>query len=130
MVLQAIDKVAISRDAFILAMIAPTPQSDEGSWTGDNSDVMAPGFPFRLEHITIHYSASHDFSVNNLTVTLDAVDGANYDTILASETGGAVTDTVFAFGPGYVFKTGDQIKLAANMGAHIAYWRAMIRQIA
>jgi len=82
----------------------------KGTFTGDSSVTTTLTTGFRLCHVTAHYDTS---ITNNCTVSLDANEGTNYDTVLttAINSGGA-TDNYFEYGDGAIFESGDNIVVA------------------
>jgi hypothetical protein len=62
-----------------------------------------------LDHITIHVDSA-PVSAGSLTVTLDSVDGPEFDTILATIDLNGVTDHLEVFN--LALQTGDVVKLA------------------
>jgi len=97
-----------------------------GTWTGDNSLTTAIADNFRLCNITVHYDAA---ITNNCTVTLDANDGANYDTVLrTADNSGGETDNNFEFEDGSLSESGDEIVVACNVGANNAYCRIVTEE--
>ncbi len=74
---------------------------------------IAPGAVFRLLRVEIHLSAAPTTS-EGFTITLDAGDGAAYDTVLAKQdlSAGSLTDYAAIFGPGYEFESDDVITAA------------------
>ena len=73
----------------------------------------APGAVFRLVRVTVHFNIAPTTS-ENLTVTLNNLAGAAYDTVLRSvnPSVGAITNVSFEFDDQQVFKNGDQIDVA------------------
>lgn len=69
---------------------------------------------FRLVSVTCHFSAAPTTS-ESITATLNALDGAAYDTVLlkTNPSQGALTDIVYMpDGHGLIFEAGDQIDVA------------------
>ena len=82
------------------------------------AEALAPGVPFRLLRIEVHWSAAPSDS-ESMTVTLDAGAGAAYDVLLdtVNPSVGSQTDIIFPYGEGYEFEAKDEIDLAyANTG--------------
>ena len=77
------------------------------------AEAVSPGTTFRLLAVLLHLSAAPTTS-ENFTVTVDAGDGAAYDTVLHKEdlSVGSVTDLIIPFGKGYEFAPNDEIDIA------------------
>jgi hypothetical protein len=98
-----------------------------GTFTGNSSVTTALDVGFRLCHVTVSYDAS---ITNNCTVTLDANDGATYDTVLTTADNSAgATANYITFADGAVFENGDQIVVAVNVGADNAYVRIVTEAV-
>ena len=61
--------------------------------SGNISSTTSPGRPFALESVTLHLSAAG--GANDLTVSLDANAGAEYDVVLFTQDMTSVTDLVW-----------------------------------
>ena len=87
-----------------------------------------PAVKFRLLAVMVHLSAAPTTSENFL-VTLDAGDGAAYDTVLAKQdlSAGSLTDYVAIFGEGFEFEADDHIDItwtntnARTYGLRVVY---------
>lgn len=121
--------VVLPSTQIVKAQESLTPTVTSGSWTGDSSLTTALATAFRLLNITVHFSTAVDLSSNNLSASLDANDGANYDTILSSSDNSALEDWFAEFGEGAIFQSGDQIKIAASIGAAVAYARIVTKAV-
>lgn len=89
------------------------------TWTGDSSGTTTISKQFRLLQITVHFDAS---ITNDCTVTVDALEGTNYDTVLqTADNSGGVTDNLFAFRGDMIFPAGTEIVVACNVGTDNAY---------
>jgi len=97
-----------------------------GTWTGDNDLTTSMSADFKLDLITVHFDATIS---NNCIVTLDANDGASYDTVLKIAENVDETHNVFEFGDAYIFESGDEITVACNVGADNAYCRIVTEAI-
>jgi hypothetical protein len=75
--------------------------------------TFAPAVVFRLIRVTVHFGVAPVTS-QDLTVTLNALAGAAYDTVLYRENPsvGALTDISFEPEDDQVFQNGDQIDVA------------------
>jgi hypothetical protein len=74
--------------------------------------IAAPvGHPRWLRSVTVHLSAAPT-TAGSLTITLDAVGGAVYDTLLATESMVGVTDYVWQPPEPLLFIGGDEIDVA------------------
>lgn len=78
------------------------------------------GADFRLNYITLHFSAA---TTETVTITVDSLTGANYDTILVSESLAAATDMTWVPDGALDFKSGNEIKVECtdNGGANTVY---------
>jgi len=74
---------------------------------------LAPACVFRLVRVTVHFNIAPVTS-QNLTVTLNSLGGAAYDTVLRSvnPSVGAITDLSIEFDGSQLFRDGDQIDVA------------------
>ena len=72
------------------------------------SYTTAYGRKKRIESVTIHASVNITEAV---TITLDSVNGANYDTILATENLEGQKDFVWRPVGGWLLQAGDEIKI-------------------
>ena len=74
---------------------------------------LAPACVFRLVRVTVHFNIAPTTS-QDLTVTLDALAGATYDTVLFRDNPsvGAITDISFEPDDQQMFQNGDQIVVA------------------
>lgn len=98
-----------------------------GTWTGNSSLVTTIGVIFRLSHVTIHYDNPIN---NNATVSLDASDGDDYDTVLRTfDNVEGETDNFQEFGDGCLFAAGDEIIVACDVGSDNAYCRIVYEVI-
>jgi len=77
------------------------------------AETLAPKAKFRLVRVEVHLSAAPTTS-QSLTITLDAGDGATYDTLLYTNdlSVTSVTDLVVEFGEGYEYEYDDEIDIA------------------
>ena len=110
----------------------PTPVVTAG--TGDEAIAVsyAPGKSFWLDAVTVHFSAAPT-TAGDLTVTLDAGDGAAYDTVLFRvdpSTDGGATDIVFTPMVPILCVEGDAIAVAyANTDGVTYGTRIVAREI-
>ena len=110
----------------------PTPVVTAG--TGDEAIAVsyAPGKSFWLDAVTVHFSAAPT-TAGDLTVTLDAGDGAAYDTVLFRvdpSTDGGATDIVFTPTVPILCVVGDAIAVAYANTDGVTYGvRVVAREI-
>jgi len=79
------------------------------------SQTISPGCAFQLEHVKVHLSAAG--GAGDLTVSIDADQGAAYDIVLKTQDMTAVTDLVWSPERPLTFENGDKIVVAwANAG--------------
>jgi hypothetical protein len=67
--------------------------------------------PFQLEAILFHFSVA---VTEKITITLDSVNGANYDTVLRTINVNSATDAVYIPDSKINFYAGDKIKIACT----------------
>ncbi len=86
--------------------------------------TLAPATRFRIREIRIHLSAAG--GAGNLTVTVNAADGAAYDTVLLTQNMTAVTD--YLYKPDYPlqFESGDEVDIAWANGGTKTYGLVII----
>jgi hypothetical protein len=79
------------------------------------SKIVEPGRAWQLEEIRIHLDAVG--GAGNLTATLDAAAGAEYDAVILTQDMTAVTDLVYVPDRPITFEKGDKLVIAwANAG--------------
>lgn len=90
------------------------------TWTGNNSYTTTIDGSFQINRISIHYDASIS---NDTTVIVDRIDGTNYDELITTfDNSSGVTDNLVTFSDKELrLGTGDQIKVACNVGTDNAY---------
>lgn len=66
---------------------------------------------YRVVSVTAHFSAA-PVSAGSLTVTLDAADGSDYDTLLQTESMIGLTDYVWLPNQDYMILGGDAVRVA------------------
>ena len=81
----------------------------------------------QLLSIQIHLSGA---SSDTFTLTTDHPLGANYDTVIASETLSSATDKVFVFGDGYEFPGELPLLFTSTHAADVtAYYTILYKEI-
>ena len=98
----------------LLERLNGIPVVTNATGTGAIATSYAPGAAFWLESVTLHLSAAPSTS-EDLTITLNANDGAVYDTVLLTQdlSSPAATDVVFVPAEGRrLFESGDAIDVA------------------
>ncbi len=90
-----------------------TPGTNTATGTGAIAQSYAPGYDFYLETVTVHFNIAPT-TAGALTITLNATDGAAYDTLLFSidPTTGTVKDIVYQPDNPLLCKNGDAIDIA------------------
>ena len=122
------------RDDLVDAINASRPTPVVTAGTGDEAIAVsyAPGKSFWLDAVTVHFSAAPT-TAGDLTVTLDAGDGAAYDTVLFRvdpSTDGGATDIVFTPTVPILCVVGDAIAVAYANTDGVTYGvRVVAREI-
>ncbi len=73
--------------------------------------TLAPGVPFKLKEVRVHLSAASATS-ENLTLTMDAAAGVNYDAVLLTKDLNTLTSYVYSFEDERYFTDSDEIDFA------------------
>ena len=73
---------------------------------------------FRLDHISCHFSTGTN---NSMTITLNANDGAAYDTVLRTITTSTTTDIYWEPDKETILEKGDEINVAWTNDAAYSY---------
>ena len=91
-----------------------------GTWTGNSSYTTTFSDSVIIHRIYIGYSAS---ITNNTTVEVDSSDGANYDELIHTfdNSAGATSNLLQFSGDELRLGTGDELKVACDVGANHAY---------
>jgi len=102
---------------------------DRATGSGAISHTLTPTLGFQLEEIRIHLSDVG--TAGDLTVTLDALAGAAYDTILLTQDMSSVKDLAWQPTRPHSFVKGDAIKVAWANGSSRTYgmeivWSALL----
>ena len=80
--------------------------------------TVAPSGAWRLDMVKIHLNGAG--GAGNLTITMDAIAGGTYDTVLLTQDMTAVVDMVWLPDNELLFTAGDEIDIAwANAGGKI-----------
>lgn len=81
--------------------------------------TLDPGRAFQLEEIRFHYGAAA--ADESFTVTLDSVEGEEWDTVVKSQSVNGLTDYVYEPTRPKVFINGDKLKVA-QANANLVQW--------
>ncbi len=84
------------------------------------SEVTSIGADFRLNYVTLHFDAA---TTETVTISVDANEGANYDTVLIEEDLNAETDFFWQPDGNLDFLSGNEVKVEVtdDNGANTAY---------
>lgn len=107
-----------------------TPGTNAATGSAAISQSYAPGYDFYLEGVTIHFNTAPT-TAGVLTVTLNATDGAAYDTLLFSidPTTGSVKDLVYQPDNPLLCRNGDSIDIAYTNADNRTYGsRILVRR--
>ena len=98
--------------------------------TGAIALATNPSGIFRLLSATLTLSAAPTSS-ESLTITLDAGDGATYDTLLFTQDllVGSIADLIVPFGEGYEFEADDDIDVAYTNDENNTYGVRVVYQL-
>lgn len=96
-----------------LLAIGKIPVVTNATGTGAISTTYAPSAHFQLENVTVHFSSAPTTS-ENLTITINANDGSDYDTVILSRDPSLTSDTDILFLPEspVLCESGDAIDVA------------------
>lgn len=99
--------------------------------TGAISTSYAPSAAFWLESVTTHFSSAPTTS-QDLTVTLNANDAVEYDTVLSSEDPSATSATDIFYGPEspILCESGDAIDVAYTNTDGVTYGLRIVTRLA
>ena len=96
-----------------------SPDETYATGSGNISKTTAVHGPLVLREVLLHFGASWNADV---TVTLDAVLGATYDTVLQTmDAGAGCTDLTWAPEEKRIYRQGDQIKVTATNPGTVTY---------
>lgn len=85
----------------------------------------SPGTQYILRAIYIHLSGN---SSDTFTVTLDNSEGANFDTVLTSQTLNAAANAVLTYGDNYILLAEDNIKITSTNAASVAAYITIVTE--
>lgn len=102
-----------------------TVTSDTGSAAINKSTALAANF--RLSSVTLH--ASGGMANENLTISIDANDGAEYDAILFTINTSGVTDICFTPDNDLLFESGDEIVVSCTNTNSVNYGLRIVTEV-
>jgi hypothetical protein len=88
--------------------------------SGAIATTVAPGYPWQLHEIRVHFDAGG--AATALTATMDAGAGAVYDTVIYSNSMSGVSDLIKTYDPPLMFAhPSDELDIAYANGSSAAY---------
>jgi len=112
----------------IISDLGRTPTVTAATGTGNISTTTAIAADFILRSVTLHFGASWD---EDVTVTLNANDGAAYDTVLKSlDAGAGCTDMAWWPEGGLLVESGDEIVVTATNPGSITFGLRIVTEAA
>lgn len=87
--------------------------------TGAIALTVDPGRAWQLEEIRVHLSAAG--GAGNLTATIDANAGAEYDTVILTQDMTSIADLIYAPERPIIFENGDKLVIAWANASNLTY---------
>ena len=112
----------------VVASASPTVTAASSGSGGENvNTTTAIAADFYLRAVTIHFNGAW---ANDVTVALDAKDGAAYDTVLATLVVGGETDAVWIPDSDLPFEDGDEIKVTSTNPGTVTFGLRIVTESA